>query len=103
MNKVKILEAKILRGEILKILYNERPRGLKESILKRSLVGDYTNIEIEKELAYLADRRKAYIYRDDGDTSDETDAIIEISRFGIDLIEGTQAPDPGIAFREEGV
>jgi len=99
MNKLKILEAKILRGEILKILYNERPRGLKESILKRSLVGDYTNIEIEKELAYLGDRGKTYIYRD---STDETDMIIEISRFGVDLIEGTRAPDPGIAFREEG-
>ena len=99
MNKLKILEAKMLRGEILKILYNERPRGLKESILKRSLVGDYTNIEIEKELAYLGDRGKAYIYRD---STDETDMIIEISRFGVDLIEGTRAPDPGIAFREEG-
>jgi hypothetical protein len=45
--------------------------------LKKALIGDYSNIEIERELAYLEGEGKEYIsYRKGGEGLEETDVIV---------------------------
>lgn len=99
MEKLKILEIKMLRGEILKALFNVYPRGLKESTLKKAFIGNYMNIDVERQLEYLNGPGKEYIIvTNDDDDCPEDDSIIKLSPKGYDLIDGSIDADPGIAF-----
>lgn len=98
MEKLKILEIKMLRGEILKALFNVYPRGLKESTLKKAFIGNYMNIDVERQLEYLRGPGKEYIIVTDDEEDCPEDILVKLSPKGYDLIDGSIDADPGIAF-----
>jgi len=96
MDNIKIIEIKKLRALILKRLYDDSQYELMECILKQSLIGNYTQLEIERQIKYL--QSKAYIKIRPSESSDDEEDIIQLTGGGIDIVEGTGEQDPGIGF-----
>lgn len=83
-----------LRWLILLALNAARPVGTSEMIIRRAidpLVPGVTDLEIRRELDYLAARKLIDLERD------RSSWFAKINRYGIDVVEYTVTCDPGIA------
>lgn len=83
-----------VRWVLLQTLYNARPLGAAEGLLKAVLdaVVVCTPLEIRQELDYLRDRRLISIHDEHTGTW-----RAEIERHGVDIVEYTVPVEPGIA------
>lgn len=83
-----------LRWVILLALNAARPMGTTEVIVRRAIdpvVPGVTDLEIRRELDYLAERKLITVERD------RPVWFAKINRYGIDVVEYTVSCDPGIA------
>jgi hypothetical protein len=96
MNSLDITKARHeeLRWLILMALNAARPMGTSEVIVRRAIdpvVPGVTDLEIRRELDYLAERTLAEVERD------RAVWFAKINNHGIDIVEYTVACHPGIA------
>ena len=84
-----------MRWLLILTLNNARPVGAFEEVILstvQAMYPDATQLEVRRELDYLADRKLAQVRRQpDGRW------FAELTRFGVDLAEYTIACEPGIA------
>ena len=84
-----------MRWLLILTLNNARPMGAYEEVVLATVQGMYadaTQLEVRRELDYLADRRLADVERQpDGRW------FAELTRYGVDLAEYTIDCEPGIA------
>jgi len=95
MENLKIIESKRLRALIIKAMYDAYPGALLKGTLKRAFAGNYTGIEVGRQLEYL--KGKGYIEIDNEDEPDNDNAMVKVTSKGIDLMEET-IEDPGVGF-----
>ena len=84
-----------LRWLILRALYAARPMGTSETIIKNAIepvILDITEIEIRRELDYLAERDLISV-----SNKDTPIWFAKINNHGIDIVEYTVDCHPGIA------
>lgn len=84
-----------IRWFILRTLHECRPEGALLSLVldvMRSVYRDTTELEIKRELDYLAERDLVSVEVDPTDTW-----YAKLERFGSDVVEYTVACEPGIA------
>ena len=83
-----------MRWYILRALYAAQPVGTSEAIIKNAItdiVPDVTDMDVRRELDYLAERKLAEIEKD------RPVWFAKINYHGIDIVEYTVACHPGIA------
>ena len=83
-----------MRWLILYTLYSAQPVGTSETIIISALVEiipDITELEMRKELDYLAERKLIILERN------RLVWFAKINRYGIDIVEYVVPCDPGIA------
>lgn len=94
MENLKVIESKRLRALLIKALYDAYPGGLLKGTVKRAFAGNYTNVEIERQLEYL--KGKGYV-ESPSDEPDDDNIMVKVTSMGIDLMEET-IEDPGVGF-----
>lgn len=86
------------RWHILQVLDQARPIGANETLVLtvlRDLTSDITQVELRRELQYLADRQLIDIDKSQGTWT------AKIRRHGVDIVEYTVDVEPGIARPEK--
>jgi hypothetical protein len=89
------LRRESIRWQILLTLNNARPNGCFESIplsVVRAEYPDATQLEVRRELDYLASRDLVEI-----DKRPDGRWLCELMRYGVDVVEYTVPVEPGIA------
>ena len=83
-----------VRWVILQTLYNARPIGAVESLIRSVVetVDSCSQLELRQELDYLRDRNVISIHDEHTGTW-----RAEIGRYGVDIVEYTVPVEPGIA------
>ena len=84
-----------IRWHLLRAADISRPQGIyTETMLAvvRAVYGDATELEVKRQLDYLEERGLVKIERDGMDRW-----FVELTRYGIDLVEYTVPVEPGIS------
>ncbi len=88
-----------LRWSLLVALNKTRPYTASETLLlevSRAIYPDTTQLELRRELDYLADRKMVELER-----RPSGDWFADLSRLGVDIVEYTVECSPGIARPEK--
>lgn len=98
---LKGLEARVIRGRILKILDKAYPDEISDELLK--LVLDEVNMNtspavLRGHIDYLEDEEKGYVKSRmvENDEFGISRLMIKLTATGKDLVEGNIDPDPGV-------
>jgi DNA-binding PadR family transcriptional regulator len=98
---LKGLEARVIRGRILKILDTSYPDEISDELLK--LVLDEVNMSISPavlrgHIDYLEDNEKGYVESRvvESEELGITRLMVKLTAKGKDLLEGSIPPDPGV-------
>lgn len=100
MNITEIMERKVLRGNIIEILYDKYGEDLRCAILKNLLriSGLTTEKEMQKAIFYLGGEGKRYIHVDVNEDN-WLDSMIWLTPVGVNLAEG-DITDVGVMIDE---
>lgn len=85
---------RILRGEILRVLYRNLPYPVGDNLLA-TIFTQETLTQIQGNLRYLADKRYVELVEVKEPYSSAT-LMAKLNSLGVDLLEGTLPADPGV-------
>ena len=91
---MQIEQMKIRRGEILRVLYRNLPDRVGDNLLDQIFTED-TVTTINGHLRYLKEKKYLDLCKVKKDYSSAT-VMARITPLGVDLLEGSIDPDPGI-------
>lgn len=95
---MRIEQTRIRRGEILKVLYRYLPEHVGDNLLHQIFTED-TPTSINGQLRYLEEKGYIELCKVRKDYSTAT-VMAKIKPMGVDLLEGSIDPDPGIILPE---